>query len=32
MLGSVVATRWVSAGDEVTIEVEGLGRATATFR
>ncbi|HVA87531.1 MAG TPA: fumarylacetoacetate hydrolase family protein [Candidatus Saccharimonadales bacterium] len=31
MLGSVVATRWVSAGDEVEIEVDGLGRATASF-
>jgi 2-oxo-3-hexenedioate decarboxylase/2-keto-4-pentenoate hydratase len=30
-LGSLVATRWVQAGDEVRIEVEGLGGARATF-
>ena len=30
-LGSLVATRWVQAGDEVRIEVDGLGEARATF-
>jgi 2-keto-4-pentenoate hydratase len=30
-LGSVVATKWVAAGDEVRIEIDGLGGATATF-
>ena len=30
-LGSVVATKWVAAGDEVRIEIEGLGEARATF-
>jgi 2-oxo-3-hexenedioate decarboxylase/2-keto-4-pentenoate hydratase len=30
-LGSLVATNWVAAGDEVLIEVEGLGEARATF-
>jgi 2-keto-4-pentenoate hydratase len=31
MLGSVVTTRWVVAGDDVRIEVDGLGEARATF-
>ena len=31
MLGSVVTTHWVSAGDDVRIEVDGLGEARATF-
>jgi len=30
-LGSLVATKWVQAGDEVRIEIEGLGEARATF-
>ena len=30
-LGSLVATRWVKAGDEVRIEVDGLGEAAARF-
>ena len=30
-LGSVVATIWVTAGDEVEIEIDGLGEARATF-
>ena len=30
-LGSLVATNWVSAGDEVRIEVDGLGEAIARF-
>jgi 2-keto-4-pentenoate hydratase len=30
-LGSVVATKWVKPGDEVRIELEGLGAARATF-
>jgi 2-keto-4-pentenoate hydratase len=30
-LGSLVATKWVAAGDEVVIEVDGLGTARATF-
>ncbi len=30
-LGSVVETRWVSAGDEVVAEIEGLGEARAVF-
>jgi 2-oxo-3-hexenedioate decarboxylase/2-keto-4-pentenoate hydratase len=31
LLGSVVETRWVSAGDEVTVEIDGLGMVRATF-
>jgi 2-keto-4-pentenoate hydratase len=31
LLGSVVETRWVSAGDEVTVAIEGLGEVRATF-
>ena len=31
-LGSLVATNWVEAGDDVLIEIEGLGQARATFR
>jgi 2-oxo-3-hexenedioate decarboxylase/2-keto-4-pentenoate hydratase len=31
LLGSVVETRWVAAGDLVEIEVEGLGRASCVF-
>jgi 2-keto-4-pentenoate hydratase len=31
LLGSVVQTRWVGAGDLVEIEIEGLGRASARF-
>jgi 2-keto-4-pentenoate hydratase len=31
LLGSVVETRWVEAGDRVEAEIEGLGVATATF-
>jgi len=31
LLGSVVETRWVSAGDEVTVALEGLGEVRATF-
>jgi 2-keto-4-pentenoate hydratase len=30
-LGSVVATKWVEAGDAVRIEIDGLGAAGATF-
>jgi 2-oxo-3-hexenedioate decarboxylase/2-keto-4-pentenoate hydratase len=30
-LGSLVATNWVGAGDEVRIEVDGLGEAVARF-
>lgn len=30
-LGSLVATKWVAAGDEVRIEIEGLGEAVARF-
>jgi 2-oxo-3-hexenedioate decarboxylase/2-keto-4-pentenoate hydratase len=30
-LGSLVATKWVAAGDEVRIEVDGLGEAIARF-
>jgi 2-keto-4-pentenoate hydratase len=30
-LGSVVATKWVAAGDVVRIEIDGLGEARATF-
>jgi 2-keto-4-pentenoate hydratase len=30
-LGSLVATNWVAAGDEILIEVEGLGEARAAF-
>ena len=31
LLGSVVETRWVSAGDEVTVAIDGLGEVRATF-
>jgi len=31
LLGSVVETRWVSPGDEVTVVLQGLGEAHATF-
>jgi 2-keto-4-pentenoate hydratase len=31
LLGSVVETRWVEAGDRVEIEIEGLGPARAEF-
>jgi len=31
LLGSLVATKWVEKGDVVTVEVEGLSRATARF-
>lgn len=31
LLGSVVETRWVEAGDRVEAAIEGLGLATATF-
>jgi 2-oxo-3-hexenedioate decarboxylase/2-keto-4-pentenoate hydratase len=31
LLGSVVETRWVSAGDEVAVAIDGLGEVRATF-
>ncbi len=31
LLGSIVQTRWVEAGDRVEIEIEGLGRAGLLF-
>jgi 2-keto-4-pentenoate hydratase len=31
LLGSVVETRWVMAGDCVEVEIEGLGRASCDF-
>lgn len=31
MLGSVVQTRWVTPGDQVDVEIGGLGTATARF-
>jgi len=31
LLGSVVETKWVAAGDAVTIEIDGLGQARASF-
>jgi 2-keto-4-pentenoate hydratase len=31
LLGSVVQTRWVEAGDQVEIEIEGLGRVVCSF-
>jgi 2-keto-4-pentenoate hydratase len=31
LLGSVVQTHWVAAGDRVEIEIEGLGGASCTF-
>ena len=30
-LGSIVTTQWIGAGDDVRIELEGLGEARATF-
>ncbi len=30
-LGSLVTTNWITAGDTVRIEIEGLGEATASF-
>jgi 2-keto-4-pentenoate hydratase len=31
LLGSVVETRWVAAGDRIEAEIEGLGAARARF-
>jgi 2-oxo-3-hexenedioate decarboxylase/2-keto-4-pentenoate hydratase len=31
LLGSVVQTRWIEAGDLVEVEIEGLGRASCHF-
>ena len=31
LLGSVVQTKWISAGDRVEIEIDGLGTAVARF-
>ena len=31
MLGSIVQTKWVAKGDVVTVEIEGLGKASAHF-
>ena len=31
LLGSVVQTRWVEAGDLVEVEIEGLGQASCHF-
>jgi len=31
MLGSIVQTKWVSKGDVVAVEIEGLGKASASF-
>jgi len=31
MLGSIVQTKWVAKGDIVTVEIEGLGEASARF-
>lgn len=31
LLGSVVETRWVAPGDEVTVAIEGLGEVRAAF-
>ncbi len=31
LTGSLVETRWVSRGEKVTVEVSGLGSATAEF-
>ena len=31
LLGSVVETRWVEAGDQVEIKIEGLGAASSAF-
>jgi 2-keto-4-pentenoate hydratase len=31
LLGSVVETRWVAPGDEVTVAIDGLGEVHATF-
>jgi 2-oxo-3-hexenedioate decarboxylase/2-keto-4-pentenoate hydratase len=31
LLGSVVQTRWVEAGDLVQVDIEGLGRASCHF-
>jgi 2-keto-4-pentenoate hydratase len=32
LLGSVVETKWVRAGDLVEAEIDGLGRTSARFR
>lgn len=31
LLGSVVETGWISLGDEITVAIEALGEARATF-
>jgi 2-oxo-3-hexenedioate decarboxylase/2-keto-4-pentenoate hydratase len=31
LLGSVVETRWLAPGDDVTVAIEGLGEVTAVF-
>ena len=31
MLGSVVQTKWISAGQKVEVDIEGLGSAAAQF-
>jgi 2-keto-4-pentenoate hydratase len=31
LLGSFIQVQWVAAGDEVAIEIEGLGRASVRF-
>jgi len=31
LTGSLVKTVWLKAGDEVVMELEGLGRVSATF-
>lgn len=30
-LGSIVETKWIDAGDEVAVEIDGLGRVSASF-
>ena len=31
LLGSIVQTRWLDAGDVVEVEIDGLGKAKASF-
>lgn len=30
-LGSIVETKWIDAGDEIAVEIDGIGRVSASF-